>query len=118
MKHIVLLILAGLVISCGRSNDDPWVLTKDINITAYKSDPENGKQYLDVIYENATPFNVRKLKIELLERTGTKIDTVFKEITPEQILHPKDRHLAKRPVGEPIATFDEVSVGRVWLVKE
>ncbi len=118
MKRIVLLFIAVFGISCGHADDDPWELSKDIPITAYKGDPENGKQYLEVIYENASKFNIRKLKIEIIERTGSKFDTIMKEITPEQILHPKDRHLAKRPVGEPVATFDEVKVGRVWIVKE
>ncbi len=119
MKHYIwVLLVTASALSCGKTVEEPWVLSKEIGVTAYKSDPENGKQYLEVIYENSGSANIRKLKIELIERTGNKFDTIMKEITPEQIFHPKDRHLAKRPVGEPVATFDEVMVGRVWIVKE
>ncbi len=119
MRYTFWVILAALgVMACGSAMDDNWVLTKDISVTPYKSDPENGKQYLDVIFENGGKDNIRKLKIELLERTGSKIDTLTREIIPTEIVHPKDRHLAKRPLGEPPATFDEVMVGRVWIVKE
>lgn len=115
---VVLLLTTVMMLSCSKSDDQPWVLTKDIAVTAYKSDPENGKQYLDMIYENTGPETIRMLKIELLERTGSKVDTVVREISPEKLVHPKDRHLAKRPIGEPVATFDEVTIGRVWIVKE
>lgn len=119
MKTVISFLLGVLCLAaCGKAMDDPWVETKDIAITAYKSDPENGKQYLEIIYENNGKDNIRKLKIELLERHGSKVDTVTREITPEMIVHPKDRHLAKRPIGEPVATFDVVDVGRVWYVKE
>jgi hypothetical protein len=101
-----------------KKDTDSWVESKDVSITAYKSDPENGKQYLDVIYENVGQKDISKLKIELITSTKGKTDTITKEITPETILHPKDKHLAQRPIGAPAAMFDNVSVGRVWVVYE
>ncbi|MEI8134394.1 MAG: hypothetical protein WCH46_04840 [bacterium] len=97
---------------------EPWVETKDVGILAYKSDPENGKQYLEVIYENNGHDSYRKLKYQLLMRTGNKIDTVEKMITPETIFGPKQRHLVPRAIGETPATFDEVKVGKIWAVPE
>jgi hypothetical protein len=119
IKRIVVLLFVSLTIAaCNKGDSDNWTETRDITIMAYKSDPENGKQYLDVIYENGSQFNIRKVKVELFEHTGTKVDTVIKTITPTEVLKPKDRHLAKRPIGEPPATFDAVTVGKVWVVKQ
>jgi hypothetical protein len=118
MKRIVVLLFISLVFAaCNKTDSENWVETREITITAYKSDPENGKQYLDVIYENGTQANVRKIKVELLERTGSKTVADTMTITPTEIFKPKDRHLRKRPIGETPATFDEVSVGKVWIVK-
>lgn len=118
MKRIVVLLFVSLVFAaCNKTDSENWVETREITITAYKSDPENGKQYLDVIYENGTQGNVRKIKVELFERTGSKVDTVVKTIEPTEVLKPKDRHLVKRPIGEAPATFDEVTVGKVWIAK-
>lgn len=118
MKRIsVLLLLSLTLVTCKNDSGDTWVETKEVTITPYKSDPENGKQYLDIIYENASQSTIRRIKVELLERTGSKVDTVVKMITPTEIFKPKDRHLVKRPIGESPATFDEVTVGKVWIVK-
>lgn len=119
MNHrIVLLLVCAMLLSCAKTAKEPWVLSTKVPITAYKSDPENGKQYLEIIYENADTVDIQMLKIELLEQTGAKVDTVIREVTPEKIVHPKERHLVKRPIGEAPATFNDVMVGRVWIVKE
>ncbi len=110
--------LSAVLMSCGKHDDDHWIESKDVAIIAYKSDPENGKQYLDVIYENLTTVNISKIKVLLVETKGTKVDTVERIIIPENIFKPKDRHLAKRPIGAPEATFDNIAVAKVWYVKE
>ena len=84
----------------------------------YKSDPENGKQYLNVIYENIGSDAYRKIKYQLIMRTGTKTDTVVNTIIPETVFKPKEKHLVPRYIGEPEAKFDEVKVGKVWVVKD
>jgi hypothetical protein len=115
----VVLLCAGVVTSCKKgSSDDAWVETKDVTFIVDKSNPENGKQYLEVIYENAGSYSVHKIKYQLITRTGGKIDTVEKIIVPDEIFKPKDRHLVPRAIGEPPATFDEVHVGKVWVVKD
>ncbi|MDP4219761.1 MAG: hypothetical protein Q8916_07670 [Bacteroidota bacterium] len=105
----------------GCKNDpatDAWAESHDIAILAYKSDPENGKQYLNVIYENTGKDTYRKIKYQLIERTGTKTDTLENIIIPETILMPKEKRLVPRHIGESPATWDEVQVGKIWVVKD
>ena len=112
---IVLFSIGG----CKKSSDDEvWVLTKDVIIQPYKSDPVDGKQYLDVIYENVGNETFRKIKYELIRRTGSTIDTSERIIIPETILQPKERHLIPPHIGRTPATFDEVKAGKVWVVKD
>ena len=50
-------------IGCKKEADaDEWVATTDVAITAYKSNPENGKEYLNIIYENTGHDTYRKIK--------------------------------------------------------
>ncbi len=120
MRPLLWIVLLSFfaITGCNKGDNDNWVETKDVSVMAYKSDPENGKQYLDVIYENSGTYNISKVKVELVTYKGTQVDTVVKVITPTEVLKPKDKHLAKRPIGEQPATFDEVKVGRVWIVKQ
>ncbi|HYM19463.1 MAG TPA: hypothetical protein VEW28_00495 [Candidatus Kapabacteria bacterium] len=115
---LCIVCISAILSSCGKSDSDNWIETKDVSIIAYKSDPENGKQYLDVIYENVGAKDISKLKVELITSTKGKFDTITKMIIPEMILKPKDKHLVPRPIGEPPAVFDNVAVSRVWVVYE
>jgi hypothetical protein len=111
----VILVLSG----CKKADDtDSWSETNDVSINAYKSDPENGKRYLNIIYENSGTETFRKIKYQLFIRTGTKIDTIEKIIIPTTVLFPKDRRLVPRNIGEQEAKWDEVKVGKVWVVKD
>lgn len=114
----LILSLSAVLMACGKQDNEHWVESKEVAINAYKSDPENGKQYLDVIYENLTTYNISKIKVQLVETTGSKVDTVERIIIPENVFKPKDRHLAKRPIGAGVATFDNIAVAKVWYVKE
>ena len=108
-----------LLIGCKKEADiDPWVTTDNITIIPYKSDPENGKQYLNVIYENNGPDTYRKIKCQLITRTGTKFDTIEKTIVPPIIVKPRDKNLVPRQIGEETVSFDEVKAGKVWVVKD
>src|SRR2546423_723458 len=68
---------------------DVWVATNDVTILPYKSDPEDGKQYLNVIYENHSNDTYRKIKCQIIERKGAKFDTIVKVIIPPTIFKPK-----------------------------
>jgi len=118
--YVVIFIVVSIFgVACKKgSSDDPWVETRDIAFIADKSTPENGKQYLEIIYENVGADAFRKIKYQLITRTGSKIDTVEKTIIPETVFMPKERHLVPRAIGELPATFDEVHVGKVWAVKD
>ncbi|MEP7235878.1 MAG: hypothetical protein ABI778_11345 [Ignavibacteriota bacterium] len=103
--------------SCTKGGDsDEWVESRDVVILPYKSDPKDGKQYLDVIYENVGHDTYRKLKFQLITRTGEKLDTIEKTIIPETVFAPKDKRLNPRHIGQEEATFDEVKPGMVWVV--
>jgi hypothetical protein len=106
--------------SCKKDLDsgDNWAETKDVAIIADKSNPENGKQYLEIIYENIGNDAIRKIKYQLIERTGTKTDTVENTIIPETVFMPKEKHLVPRHIGEEPATFDDVKIGKIWVVKD
>jgi hypothetical protein len=112
-------IILASISGCKKAADtDAWTETNDVSILAYKSDPENGKRYLNIIYENAGNETYRKIKYQLFIRTGTRIDTVEKIIIPTTVLIPKDRRLVPRNIGEEEAMWDEVKVGKVWVVKD
>jgi hypothetical protein len=116
---ILLIALVTFVFGCKKGyTDDAWVETRDVSIVADKSSPENGKQYLEVIYENIGSVSFRKIKYELIMRTGAKIDTVIKTIIPELVFKPKDKHLVPRAIGELPATFDDVRIGKVWVIED
>jgi hypothetical protein len=110
---IVLTTIGG----CKKAGDDEvWVETKDVVVMPYKSDPENGKQYLDIIYENTGNDTYHKIKFQLIRRYGVKFDTVERIIVPETVFLPKEKHLLPRHIGQSAATFDEVKAGKVWGV--
>jgi len=110
----ICIILASIG-SCRKAGDDEvWTETKDILIVPYKSDPEDGKQYLDIIYENVGNDTYRKIKFQLFRRTGTRIDTTERIILPETIFLPKEKRLVPRHIGQSPVTFDEVKAGKVW----
>lgn len=113
-----LCILLPGIIACKKEADaDAWTETKDVIILAYKT-PENGKNYLNIIYENVGHDTYRKIKYQLFIRTGTKIDTVEKVIIPPTVFQPKERKLVPRHIGEEPVTFDEVKAGQVWAIKD
>lgn len=113
-----LCISLSSITACKKDTDaDSWVATKDVIILPYKV-PENGKNYLNIIYENVGPDTYRKIKYQLFIRTGSKIDTVEKVIIPPTIFQPKERKLVPRHIGEEPVTFDEVKAGEVWAIKD
>lgn len=111
---MVLMSIEGCKNDSGSS--DAWVESRDVSIMAYKSDPKDGKQFLDVIYENIGSDTYRKIKYQLFTRTGTTLDTIEKTIIPETVFKPKDRRLVPRHIGQEEAKFDEVKAGKVWVV--
>lgn len=114
-----LCIFFSLANGCKKEADaDPWIETNEIAIMAYKSNPENGKEYLNIIYENTGHDTYRKIKYQLFIRTGTKTDTVEKTIIPTTVFAPKERRLIPRHIGEEPVTFDEVKPGKVWAIKD
>jgi hypothetical protein len=111
---LICIILTGIG-GCQKSGDDEvWVETRDIIIQPYKSDPVDGKQYLDVIYENVGQDTYRKIKYQLIRRTGTQLDTTERIILPATVLQPKQKRLVPKHIGQSPATFDEVKAGKVW----
>ncbi len=113
---IICIILTGIG-GCKKSADDEiWVETKDIVITTYKSDPKDGKQFLEVMYENIGKDKYSKIKYQLIRRTGSMIDTSERIILPETVFLPKEKHLVPRHIGQTPAAFDEVKAGKVWGV--
>jgi hypothetical protein len=116
---IAAMFFAFCSVDCKKdSSSDNWTETKDVAIIADKANPENGKQYLEIIYENIGSDTYRKIKYQLISRTGAKTDTVEKTIIPETVFKPKEKHLVPRAIGEQPATFDEVKVGKIWVVKD
>ena len=116
---LIFFIVIALEAGCkNASSDDVWIETKDVAFIADKGTPENGKQYLEIIYENIGTDALRKIKYQLITRTGSKIDTIEKIIIPETVFKPKDKHLVQRSIGEQPATFDEVHIGKIWVVKD
>jgi hypothetical protein len=116
--RVFFFLLMIAIVSCGKqSEDEVWTTSPGVQVTAYKTEPENGKQFLNVIYENFGEDTVDKIKYELITMTNGKYDTTTRVIDPGVYLKPKDRHLVKRGVGEEPVTFDEVSVGRIWVQK-
>jgi hypothetical protein len=96
------------------SDDEVWIETRDVVIQPYKSDPKDGKQYLDVIYENVGSDTYRKIKYQLIRRTGTTVDTTERIILPETVFLPTEKRLVPRHIGQSPVTFDEVKAGKVW----
>ena len=97
-------------------SDEVWVETNDIVIMPYKSDPKDGKQYLEVIYENVGKDAYRKIKYQLIRKYGNRMDTSERIILPETVFMPKERHLVPRHIGQSEANFDDVKAGKVWAV--
>ena len=108
-------------VGCNKEADtDAWQETKDIVIIAYKSDPDpvTHKEYLNIIYENIGKDTYQNIKYEVFLRTGTKTDTLVNTILPTTVFVPKDKRLVPRHIGEEEAKFDEVKVGKIWVVKD
>ncbi len=112
-------LILSIITGCKKDADiDSWSETNEIAIIAYKSNPENGKQYLNIIYENVGHETYSKIKYQLFIHTGVKIDTVEKVIVPTKVLQPKEKRLVPRNIGEEPAAWDEVKVGKIWVVKD
>src|SRR5882724_7576440 len=115
---LLLVTFSILFLSACSKPEEPWIpASKGMTVSPYKSDPVNGKRYLDVIYENFSMDTVQKIRYELITLKGNHEDTVLREIEPEKILLPGIRHLVPRPIGEPEADFDGVHAGKVWIIK-
>lgn len=102
--------------SCGKEAPEDWTTSPGVTVTATPV-VEDGKHFLNIIYENFGQDTVRKIKYELITTQQGKVDTTTKEIDPPTLFRPKDRHLVPRAIGEKEANYDEVHVGKVWVVK-
>lgn len=118
-RAVLAIFISLTVLGCQTANvKEEWeIAPKEVVISPYKS-PEADGTYLNVIYENFSQDTIRKLKYELITTTNGIIDTIEREIILKQRLKPKDRHLVTRPVSEKPINYDEVGVGRVWIVKQ
>jgi hypothetical protein len=117
LSAVILCVFLANITACKKATDDEvWVETKDIVIMPYKSDPVDGKQYLDVIYENVGKDTYRKIKYQLIRRIGAKIDTTERIILPETVFTPKEKRLIPRHIGQSPAMFDEVKSGKIWAI--
>jgi hypothetical protein len=86
-------------------------------ISPYLDRTANGT-FLNVIYENASQDTIRKLKYELITTEAGKTDTTEREIILKKRLKPADKHLVTRGQTEKPVTYEDVGVGRVWIVKD
>lgn len=117
-RQLSLAVAFFLLIGCNSEPKDDWQpAPKEIVITPYLTNEASGK-YLNIIYENFSEDTVRKLKFDLIATTGSEVDTIEREIVLKRRFKPKDRHLVTRPVSEKPVTYDQVAVGKVWIVKE
>ena len=114
---LVLALLMVIVQSCGTKDEANWVKSPGVTISAFKSDPENGNVYLQVMYENFGADTIKRLKYELISRKGTHVDTTVEMIEPPKIFSPGDRHVVPRQIGQKPLDVDEMKVGQVWVVK-
>jgi hypothetical protein len=118
-KQLLLLAFLGLIASgCEKPAEYKWVKSPGVNVSAYKSDPENGKQYLMILYENFGQDTISRIRYELITYKGSKTDTTIKEFEPPVLLKPKDRHIIPRAIGQPPIDCDQILVGQVWVVKK
>ena len=113
---IALTVASTCLYGC-REPADKWEKSPGLQITVDKT-YDNGKPYLQVFYENFGADTIKKIRYQLISVTNGHVDTTIKEIDPLDLLRPKDRHVLPRMIGEDTLAADEVSVGRVWVVKE
>jgi hypothetical protein len=117
LRYSLLVLGLFTISSCTKGPDVQWDASPGVTISAFKSDPENGKQYLTIMYENFGKDTISRFKYELITTKGSKVDTLVKEFEPPVLLKPKDRHIIPRGIGQPPADFDEVAIGKVWVEK-
>lgn len=117
LAFVALTFAAGLQGCNSSAPKEEWTKSANVTVTAMMS-PEEGKNYLNIIYENFGVDTIVKLKYELLTHHGEKWDTAVKIIEPPVLFKPKDRHLVPRAIGEEPTTADEATVGQVWVVKK
>jgi len=108
-----LLVYAG----CKNENAEEWTTSPGVTVTATPVE-ENGKKYLNIIYENYGQDTISRIKYELITVKGSKSDTTVKQINPPELFFPKDRHLVPRAIGEREFTDDAAMIGQVWVIKE
>ena len=58
------------------------------------------------------------MKYELITKEAGKTDTTEREIILKKRLRPADKHLVTRGQTEKPVAYEEVSAGRVWIVKD
>jgi hypothetical protein len=96
-----------------------WIeANKDLVIISPYLDKTPTGTFLNVIYENGSQDTIRKLKYELITKEAGKTDTSEREIVLKKRLKPADKHLVTRGQTEKPVNYEEVSAGRVWIVKE
>ncbi len=113
---IVIIACASLFGCKKEAAEEKWVTSPGLTVTAMKTE-ENGKPYINIIYENFGADTVRKIKYQLFQHKGSKWDTTEKIIDLPSVLKPKDRHLVPRAIGEEPTTADEIGTGKVWVIK-
>jgi hypothetical protein len=118
LNTLLLVVCCASVLAACKAKEEPWEETRSINVNAYKTDPENGKQYLQVLYENLGKDTIEQIKYELIKLHGTKADTAIRIIEPPKVFVPGERHIVPRQVGQSPADFDAVAVGKIWVIKK
>ncbi len=113
---LVIVTLMTLCASC-QLQEPVWEISRTVTVVAERSAPDNGKQYLQIYYENTGQDTIEQIKYELIKLHGTKADTAIRIIEPQKVLLPAERHIVARQVGQAPADFDAVTVGKVWVIK-
>ena len=82
-----------------------------------EKDYDHGKPYLTVFYSNFGVDTIKKIRYQLISETNGHFDTTIKTIDLLTLLRPNVRHVQPREIGQDTLAADEVSVGKVWVVK-
>jgi hypothetical protein len=116
LAYFATILLITVSLGCNQEPKDDWVTSPGVSVTPTMIE-DNGKKYLQVIYENFGEDTLTKMRYELVGIKGGKADTTIKDITLPKLMRPKDRHVVPHPIGAQPVDYDEVRAGKVWVVK-